>query len=397
VTLTQTDWNDMDAERAKDDLDVDITREEEMIGEEEWTMIRTPKDLYVLAVGEKQVMSFYFRDRYVNGHSVDLRYEGITLTDYDESVITFNKGRMEAKGVGETTVTLRYKDLEHIFRVKVVETEAKKAALMEEMTVEPTASEYTIYMGERSLYRPQLRIRITKGDGSVNELYVNDGPLELTFTGYDESVITVSETGVVTARSVGTTTVTIGYGSYTVNVKVTVSDDPNDALFGLGEIGEANYPALDFSNEADRGALSHFQNCEMTENADGESVRITVKTVADTPQGSDPSFKVVYQGAIDPIMTENYSAVEIVYRVPEENSSYTTQMEMFIGTGSLMDAQGGYSVMADLVCDGEYHTLRIPVSHLDYWQGQLNVLRFDFFAAAMDGDAMDIRSISLVA
>jgi hypothetical protein len=252
-------------------------------------------------------------------------------------------------------------------------------------------------MGERSLYRPQLRIRITKGDGSVNELYVNDGPLELTFTGYDESVITVSETGVVTARSVGTTTVTIGYGSYTVNVKVTVSDDPNDALFGLGEIGEANYPALDFSNEADRGALSHFQNCEMTENADGESVRITVKTVADTPQGSDPSFKVVYQGAIDPIMTENYSAVEIVYRVPEENSSYTTQMEMFIGTGSLMDAQGGYSVMADLVCDGEYHTLRIPVSHLDYWQGQLNVLRFDFFAAAMDGDAMDIRSISLVA
>ena len=36
------------------------------------------------------------------------------------------------------------------------------------------------------------------------------------------------------------------------------------------------------------------------------------------------------------------------------------------------------------------------VSHLDYWKGQLNVIRFDFFTAALSGDAMDIRSISLV-
>ena len=71
-------------------------------------------------------------------------------------------------------------------------------------------------------------------------------------------------------------------------------------------------------------------------------------------------------------------------------------MEIFIGTGSVMDAQGGYSTSASLICDGEYHTLRIPVSHLSYWKDQLNIIRFDFFEAALEGDCMDIRSISLV-
>ena len=95
-------------------------------------------------------------------------------------------------------------------------------------------------------------------------------------------------------------------------------------------------------------------------------------------------------------MAENYTAVEIVYRVPLENSANTTAMEIFIGTGSLMDAQGGYSTSANLVCDGEFHTLRIPVSHLSYWKGQLNIIRFDFFKAALEGDSMEIKSISLV-
>ena len=79
-----------------------------------------------------------------------------------------------------------------------------------------------------------------------------------------------------------------------------------------------------------------------------------------------------------------------------ENSTNTTSMEIFIGAGSIMDAQGGYSTRASLICDGEYHTLRIPVSHLDFWKDQLNIIRFDFFEAALSGDAMDIRSISLV-
>ena len=155
-----------------------------------------------------------------------------------------------------------------------------------------------------------------------------------------------------------------------------------------------NYVSLDFTKEIDRTVLSHFNSCEMT--ATEEGMRVTVKSAKTQPGATDPSFKVVYQGALDPIMTEDYTAVEIVYRVPLENTAHTTRMEIFIGAGSVMDAHGGYSTQADLICDGEFHTLTIPVSHLDYWKGQLNVIRFDFFTAALSGDAMDIRSISLV-
>lgn len=395
ITLVQSDGNDLTAERAKDALDVGITRESEPIGWEEWTMIRTYKDLFVMAVGDKENMSFYLRDRYVNGKEINFRDKDISVTDYDESVVSFNNGRMMAKGAGETTVTLRYKELTHVFRVVVYATDTERDAALAETTVTAAADEYTIYLGERSVYRPQLRVRIAKGDGTVSELYVNDGPSVLTFTGYDESIIAVSDKGVVTARAKGSTEVTVKYGTHTVKVKITVSDDPADAFFGLGDVEEMDYVSLDFSKEIDRTVLSHFNSCEMT--ATEEGMKVSVTSTNKNPNGTDPSFKIVYQGALEPIMTEDYTAVEIVYRVSPENSSHTTALEIFIGAGTVMDAQGGYSTTSNLICDGEYHTLRIPVSHLSYWKGQLNVIRFDFFTAALEGDSMEIKSISLVA
>ncbi len=393
VTLTRSDGNDLVAESAKSGLTVGITREEEPFGWEEWTMIRTHKDLYILAVGDKQNMNFFLRDRYVNGKDVTLREKNITINDYDENVVSFKNGRLSAIGVGETTVTVCYKELKHVFRVVVVATDEEKEAILAETTVAPTVSEYTIYLGERSIYRPQLRVRITKGDGSVGELYVNDGPNELTFTGYDENIISVNEKGVVTARAAGTTEVTVKYGSHTMKVKIKVSADPADAMFGLGDVEDVHYTSLDFSKEMDRIAVAQLQNCTMTEEED--CLRFTVSSKNQNPGMTDPGFKVVYQGALDPIMTDAYSAVEIVYRVSTENSSHANSMEIYIGTGSVMDAQGGYSTSTGLICDGEYHTLRIPVSHLDYWKGQLNIIRFDFFQSALEGDSIFIRSIRL--
>ena len=394
VTLTQSEGNDLAAESAKSPLNVGITREEEPFGWEEWTMIRTQKDLFILSKGEKQNVNLYFRDRYVNGKDVSMRDKEITVTDYDESVVEFNNGRMIAKGVGETAVTVRYKDLAHVFRVVVVATDEEKEAILATTTVEPAVSDFTIYLGERVVYRPQIRVRVTKGDGTVTEIHVNDGPDVVSYSGYDENVITVNEKGVITARAAGSTTVTVKYGTHTMKVNVKVSADPADTFFGMGDMEEMNYVSLDFSKEIDRTVPSYFNSCEMT--ATEEGMRVTVKSAKTQPGATDPSFKVVYQGALDPIMTEDYTAVEIVYRVPLENTAHTTRMEIFIGAGSIMDAQGGYSTQADLICDGEFHTLTIPVSHLDYWKGQLNVIRFDFFTAALTGDAMDISSISLV-
>ena len=394
ITLTQSDGNDLEAERAKPGSGIGITREEERFGWEEWTMIRTEKDLYVMAAGDKETMKFYLRDRYVNGKEISLRNSEVTVTGYDENVVTFEGGRMTAKGAGETAVTVCFNDLKHVFRVIVTETKDEKKAILTKTAVIPSVDSFTIYLGERSVYRPQIRIRITKGDGSVKELFVNDGSDKVSYTDYDDKIISVSDKGVITARAAGETTVTVKYGTFTVNVKVKVSDDPADSFFKLGDVDELNYVSLDFSKEIDRSVLSHFNSCEMT--AGEDCIRVTVKSAKTNPNATDPSFKIVYQGALDPVMTENYKAVQIVYRVSTENSTHARSFEIFIGAGSVMDAQGGYSTSAKLTCDGEYHTLRIPVSALKFWKGQLNVIRFDFFEAALDGDVMDIRSISLV-
>ena len=394
ITLTHSDGNDLDAERAKPGSGIGITRETERYGWEEWTMVRTEKDLFVMAEGDKQTVKLYLRDRYVNGKDISLRKSGVTVKDYDENVVSFEDGRMIAKGAGETDVTVCYNDLKHVFRVIVTETKNKKTALLTKTTVTAAAPAFTIYSGERSVYRPQIRLRITKGDGSVNELYVNDGDNKVTYSGYDENIISVSEKGVITARAKGSTTVTVKYDSHTVKVAVKVSDDPADAFFKLGDVEDLNYVALDFSKDIDRSVISHFNSCEMTETEDG--IRVTVNSKKENPNLTDPSFKIVYQGALEPVMTENYEAVEIVYRTSPENSPHATALEIFIGAGSVMDAHGGYSTSANLICDGEYHTLRIPVSQLNFWKGQLNLIRFDFFKSALEGDSMDIRSISLV-
>ena len=394
ITLTASDGNDLDAERAKSGSGIGITRETERLGWEEWTMVRTQKDLYVMTVGDKENLKLFLRDRYVNGKDITLRKSGVTVTDYDENVVTFEDGKMIAKGAGETNVTVCYNDLKHVFRVIVTETKSDKTAILSKTTITAAVDTYTIYLGERSVYRPQIRVRVTKGDGTVNEYYVNDGESKITYKDYDENIISVSDKGVITARAEGSTTVTVKYGAHPVKVTVKVSSDPNDAFFKLGDVDDLNYVSLDFSKDIDRSVLSHFNSCEMTVLEDG--MRVTVNSKKTDPNQTDPSFKVVYQGAIDPVMTENYKAVEIVYRTSTENSPHATALEIFIGAGSVMDAQGGYSTSANLICDGEYHTLRIPVSQLKFWKGQLNVIRFDFFKAALEGDYMDIRSISLV-
>lgn len=394
ITLTHSDKNDIEAELAKSGSGIGITRESERYGWEEWTMVRTQKDLFVMASGEKENLRLFLRDRYVNGKDISLRTSGVTVTDYDENVVSFENGKMIAKRAGETDVTIRYKELKHVFRVKVTETKDEKNEILKKTTVAAAVDAYTIYLGERSVYRPQIRIRITKGDGSVSELYVNDGDSKITYTGYDDSIISVSEKGVITALSAGSTTVTVKYGSNTVKVAVKVSSDPADAFFKLGDVEDMTYESLDFSKDIDRSVLSHFNSCEMTAVDDG--IRVTVNSKNTNPALTDPSFKIVYQGALEPVMTEKYNAVEIVYRVSVDNTPNAKDLEIFIGAGSVMDAHGGYSTSANLICDGEYHTLRIPVSQLDYWKGQLNVIRFDFFKAALEGDSMDIRSISLV-
>jgi hypothetical protein len=59
--------------------------------------------------------------------------------------------------------------------------------------------------------------------------------------------------------------------------------------------------------------------------------------------------------------------------------------------GQYQNPTGGVSVTFDTVADGQWHTVRIPVS----WSGEVHQLRLDFFTDGKPGDAFDLQSIIL--
>ena len=95
-------------------------------------------------------------------------------------------------------------------------------------------------------------------------------------------------------------------------------------------------------------------------------------------------------------MAENYKYLEITYMVPTDVSSSATNMQLFICCDEITSANAAYQIMVETVKDGEYHTLKIDMSELDYWKGIINMIRFDFFDASLKGDSMYVSSIRLV-
>jgi hypothetical protein len=55
--------------------------------------------------------------------------------------------------------------------------------------------------------------------------------LDITFTGYDSTIISVSDFGEVEALAVGETDVTMTYGEFSIMVHVVVTDDPTQGFF----------------------------------------------------------------------------------------------------------------------------------------------------------------------
>ena len=127
-------------------------------------------------------------------------------------------------------------------RVRVVEQIPEPVYGDELAKFEPVHTQYVISMNEKDIYTPQLRAILTKVDGKVSQAYVLDenfdGNLGMTFTGYDETVISVDSRGVVKALAVGETDVTVSCAaglSFTVHIVVT--DDPSQGFFLLDKLG----------------------------------------------------------------------------------------------------------------------------------------------------------------
>ena len=91
----------------------------------------------------------------------------------------------------------------------------------------------------------------------------------------------------------------------------------------------------------------------------------------------------------------DYSKIVVEYKIPNENGRFDYGCEFFLCTGDTRNPEGGKSVKGVYTCDGQYHTLEIPLTDLDFWQGQIHAIRFDYFNESMDGDVFYLKSIRL--
>lgn len=391
ISLVLSSGNDINAERAKPNLPDPGNRADLLPRKDRYiAMLRTERDVYEypLSAGSFDLTLFTY-DTYFEKGSGKKYLSKATYSGYDSSVITIENGHVTIVGVGETTVTLTYEGLKSLFWVKITETDEKGNGNTA-IDFRPVGETYTIYFGERSNYHPQVRGQIKWDDGSFTELYVDkQESYALTFTGYDESILSVNTQGVITARKIGETDVTVGWNGFFFTVHVIVTDDPQAGVYSKEEQKSLDYTALDFTRAETTGALGQANHAEY-ETAD-DSLKLTVT-------GGDTFVWLNYFKADDPIQTADYSAIEITYMVPTECSgaAKTTFMQCFIMCVDDSTLAEPNSLRPSIVADGEYHTIRLEVVGQSFWHDNFYAMRFDFFNNAETGDVMYLQSVKLV-
>ncbi len=393
ITLTLSEGNDLIAERTKACL-ADEHLRDTLIPEEERhiAMVRPAKDVYTYTVDKGSfLMQMYVYDTYFDRKQFDRSAaDELEYVVYDESVVTIDGLRVTVVGVGTTPVMVRYAGCEYLFHITITEEPVNTGNKNEAIRIEPVRESYTLYLGERTIFRPQLRPRVFFGDGSFTEYYVDNNQLgtPVTYTGYDESIISVSETGIVIPKKTGTTTVTMTCCGLTTTTTITITDKLEDGQYKLPESAQVTYHDLDFTTAGDETVLSGLNSTQMVYDADEAALKVVVT-------GEDPIITIPFSSAPDTYSADEYGTLTITYMVPEETSSVATTMQIFFCTGDVTQPSESYQTVLNLVCDGEYHTLTIQLSNFSFWTGDIHTLRIDYFNRCNAGDIMYIKSITL--
>ncbi len=210
----------------------------------EW-LIERPKDPPMIAIATYPRIVEMFPDEKDAGVSfvwLDPMLSAYELTDtgrlkfsgYDTSLISIKNGKITSKGrTGNTVVKVRYKGLETEFKVYVhgsfTEFQGSSSKTVEEFT--PVTGEFELTANQK--HSPQIRGLVRFSDNTWAEAYNSDKMVSakrfpVTYTVSDNSIVSVSDRGLITPLSPGKATVTVtiaGGKSFTVTVRVLEQPD----------------------------------------------------------------------------------------------------------------------------------------------------------------------------
>ncbi len=394
ISLTLSEGNDIKAEKAKACLKGEFVKGDAITDATNYvTMVRPEQDVYVINLGRG---SFTPRldqfDAYYNSTVLKKGTEGVRFVSQNENVCTVDNEtwKITLTGVGIAPVEVWYNDIVFLFHVRVTESREEAGSATELVDMKPVHDTYTVYLHERSLYKPQIRARMTWGDGSFSEYYVTDLQEDkVIFKDYDSKIISVSDKGIVTALATGETTVTMSFKGKSCTVKVVISDKEEDAFFKIEGLKELDFTNLDFSQEYTKDAVNHQNGAALSYDAAEGALKCEVT-------GEDAQFTMSYGRSLPILKAEDYKALEITYKCSPDTSAKATQMQWFFMVGDVTNPTESCALKKVLTKDGEYQTVTIDLEALSYWNGNINSIRFDFFDQSEVGDTMYIRSIKLI-
>ncbi len=392
ITLSLSSGNDMSAERIKPCLPDEGNRAELLpVEERHIAMVRPRSDVYYRTTEtDSFIIQLNVFDTYFGKTALDRNAEGVTFFVHDERVITMGDNRRaKVVGAGTTAVDVTYAGCTYRFHVVITEEPINKGHSSTPVELVPVRDTYTLCLGERSVHRAQLRARMWWANGTFTEYYVDNGDVTVTYSGYDQSIISVDERGIITPLKTGTTEVTLSYAGKSCKIKVVVTNDPEDAYYRLDNIVEINYADLDFSVAGTEEGLGSLHGTALEYSDEYGAMKATVT-------GGDPQFWIPCSHAPVAMKAADYGTLEITYMVPADTSSAAVNLQVFLCVGDITTPDATHQVMLPIKRDGEFHTLTVSLSSLSYWTGDIHTVRVDFFDQATVGDVMYIQSIKLL-
>ena len=179
--------------------------------------------------------------------------------------------------------------------------------------------------------------------------------------------------------------------TFTENKDFTANEGLHDNYTSIRQqYFEGSLENIDLTDESNLNKLCYPHNTDVSYDKTEGAAKLTVK-------GSDPYVTLDYAAGEIKLDAKDFKYIEIVYMLPLSNSLGKYNSELFICTGTLKEATSGKSVTVGLKRDGNYHVLRVNLADLEYWDGEVNSIRFDFFCSANAGDVMYVKSINLTA
>ena len=110
----------------------------------------------------------------------------------------------------------------------------------------------------------------------------------------------------------------------------------------------------------------------------------------------DPYFSFDYDLLDKKFDAMHYPILEFTYKVPRSASQRSFTTELFLCTGGVTDATGGYSTAVEVTADGQWHTVRVDLSATAYWAGTIHEIRMDFFSSCEADDKMYLKEFKLL-